>query len=401
MSKQENFAIRFGLGAIKAVGFNMMKEVARERQTNGEFKDIYDFAQRIDPRSVNKKSVEALSKAGAFDCLPHKNRRQLAESFEILSAYSAQKNDEASSDQMSLFGSMPEVNVKPDLKQTTDWTKAERLQKEFEAFGFFLNEHPLDDSTSDLRRRGVIFSDRIEGEELGDGDLVKIAGVVASSKHRSGSRGRFAYLTMSDVFGIFEVMIFDEALITNARDLLVDGSAIVLECLVRKDDGGTRILARDIKKLEEFIRTVPAQEKEFEDIKKQFFKPRSDNYQRKENSSSAKKVNSVANPPVNSARNNSSPTKFEKSSNSSDFKPEKKIVPQINIIIKERQAVFGVRSVLSGLKIADDSAKFSKITFVVMSGGKIQKVELTSKYAVEPMDLTRLRNIPGILDIEG
>ena len=202
-------SIRFGLGAIKAVGFNMTENAVKERVENGKFKDIYDFSERLDPKTINKKSIEALSKAGAFDCL-HDNRHQIANSFDVLSSYAAQKHEAASSNQMSLFCGTPEADVKPELKKVEKWTKIERLQKEFEAFGFFLNEHPTDDHVPALRRRGVIFSDKLERDELGDNSLVKMSGVIAGSKHRSGPRGRFAYLTISDYLGIFEAMIFDE-----------------------------------------------------------------------------------------------------------------------------------------------------------------------------------------------
>ena len=81
---EEKFAIRFGLGAIKAVGFNMMEVAIKEREARGKFRDLYDFTERLDPRSINKKSIEALAKAGAFDSL-NDNRCQIAESFDILS----------------------------------------------------------------------------------------------------------------------------------------------------------------------------------------------------------------------------------------------------------------------------------------------------------------------------
>ena len=233
---QPSLAIRFGLGAIKAVGFGMVDTAVKERENNGKFADIYDFSGRLNPKTINKKSIEALAKAGAFDQL-NKNRRQLAESFETLSSYATRQSEAASSNQMSLFGGFPEENKKPELKKVTDWMKVERLKKEFEAFGFFLNEHPLDDHVPDLKKRGVIFSDKIEKDQLSDNDLVKMSGVVAGSKHRSGPRGRFAYMTISDHLGIFEAMIFDEALITSARDILADGSMISLECLIKKDDG--------------------------------------------------------------------------------------------------------------------------------------------------------------------
>ncbi len=387
------FAIRFGLGAIKAVGFGMMENAIKVREDGGKFKDIYDFAERLDPRSVNKKSIEALAKAGAFDKL-NPNRRQISESFDTLSSYSAQQSEAASSNQMSLFGGLPEANKKPELKKVENWNRIERLQKEFEAFGFFLNEHPIDEFIPDLKKRGTIFSDKLERDELQDNNLVKMAGVIAGSKHRSGPRGRFAYLTVSDPLGIFEAMIFDEALITNARDLLADGSMIVLECLIRKDDGGIRILVRDVKKLEDFIRITPAKNEDFEDIKQQ---PARREYNRGGGGDS------------NSWKNNSEKKTYEKKpaasvDNSHQDKIEalkaKKVFSAVQIILKERDAVIGVKSLLSQRVAPKDFEKFTRVYFVVMRGGKVTKVELSEKYLLDNADVLRMRAIGGIIDVE-
>ncbi len=369
---QEKFAIRFGLGAIKAVGFGMMENAVLERKRGGDFKDIYDFSERLDPRSINKKSIEALAKAGAFDVFA-RNRRQIAESFDILSAYAVKKQEDKLSNQMSLFGGMPEANAKPELKKVPDFSKAERLQKEFEAFGFFLNEHPLDDNISELKKRGVIFSSKVEGDELLDGNLVKMAGVVASSKHRSSARGRFAYLTISDPFGIYEAMIFDEALITAARDILVDGSMIALECLIRKDEGGVRILVRDIKKLDDFIKSTKAQEKDFEDIKMQ---PQRRNYQRNDEKPRDSKVQNVA--PV----------------------IEKKVLARVEIILKTRDAVFNLKVLLAQRLAPVDAVKVSKVFLVVMEGGKVVKLELPKNYFLDASDVARLKAVGGVMDVE-
>ena len=206
---QEKYAIRFGLGAIKAVGLGIMEAAVTERNSRGKFKDVHDFAARMDAKAVSKKSIEALAKSGSLDSISN-NRRQIFESFEMIVAFANQKKDEASSNQMSMFGALlDEKNSKPELKKVEDWSKEERLQKEFDAFGFFLNEHPLDDHLLELKKRGVVFSDKIEKDELQDSNLIKMAGVIAGSKHRSGPRGRFAYMTISDPLGIFEAMIFD------------------------------------------------------------------------------------------------------------------------------------------------------------------------------------------------
>ncbi len=373
---EEKFAIRFGLGALKAVGFNVMEVATKERKENGDFKDVYDFATRLDPRSINKKSIEALAKSGAFESIS-KNRRQVAESFDTLSSYATEKSNEASSNQMSLFGGIEELNKKPELKKVEDWNKIERLKKEFEAFGFFLNEHPVDDFLSDLKKRGVIFSDKLERDELEDNNLVKMVGVVAGSKHRSSARGRFAYLTVSDPFGMFEAMIFDEAIITNTRDILVDGSSVALECLIKKDDGGVRILVRSVKKLDDFIRDTKPAAKDFEDIKKQtprsnrFSSNQQNNYQPRQSEPKEVKIEEAP-------------------------KPLKNVFAQVKIFISNRNQIFGIKSFLAQRPAPINAEKFTKVFFVIQG----QTIELPNKYFLDELDLTKLRQIEGGINVE-
>jgi len=380
-NSQERFAIRFGLGAIKAVGFNAMENAVKEREGSGKFLDIYNFSERLDPRLINKKSIEALSKAGAFESL-QQNRRQLAESFDVLSAYATQKNDEANSNQMSLFGGLAEANAKPELKKISDWSKIERLQKEFEAFGFFLNEHPLDDSLNDLKKRGVIFSTKLESDELEDGNLVKMAGVVAASKHRSGPRGRFAYMTISDPYGIFEATIFDEAIINSARDILNDGSVVALECLIRKDEGGSRILVRSVKKLDEFIQSTQAQTNDFEDIKKQ----------------PARSYNRGGNQNFNQQSGDLNLGSFQKKKPELANQPPqilppviaKKILPKIEIKIKNRDDVFAYKALLSKHLAPFDATEFTQVFFVMMQQNSATKIALPQKYFFDEADAKKL-----------
>ena len=391
----EKFAIRFGLGALKAVGLGMMETAIKERSSKGKFKDIYDFAERMDPRSVNKKSIEALAKAGAFDDL-HKNRCQLAESFEILSSYSNSYKEEASSNQMSLFGGILEENSKPELKKVSDWNKAGRLQKEFEAFGFFLNEHPLDDHLSDLKKRGVIFSNKIENDELNDNDLVKMAGIVAGSKHRSGPRGRFAYLTVSDPYGMFEAMIFDEAIITSARDILVDGSAIALECLVRKGDGGIRISVREVKKLDDFIKNTKAQEEDFEDIRKQQFSRGGGNYDRKNYQPKSDNFSKSNDKPAFK-----STSAMPQSQSPIAIKPleEKRIFNEAQINITSRDSMVRIKMLLSQSHAPDLAEKFTKVFFVITQDEKKTKIELPQKYIIGEIEVARLRTVEKVIVI--
>jgi DNA polymerase III alpha subunit len=288
---------------------------------------------------------------------------------------------------MSLFGGLPEANAKPELKKTEDWTKIERLQKEFEAFGYFLNEHPLDDNVSELKKRGVIFSDKLERDELEDGNLVKMAGVVAGSKHRSGPRGRFAYMTISDPYGIFEAMIFDESLITSARDILIDGSVIALECLIKKDDGGVRILIREVKKLEEFIQNTKAQDKDFEDIKKQ---PARNNYNRNGNNGGG----------YNQRPAPSYEPKAQVLQQQNEPVIVKKVLSKVEIIIKNRDPLFSIKSFLSQYPAPISNEKFTKVFLVVAADKKIIKVELPQNYFLDETDVSKLRRIEKIIDVE-
>jgi DNA polymerase III alpha subunit len=374
------YAIRFGLGAIKAVGFNMIEEALKEREENGKFKNIYDFSQRVDPKSINKKSIEALSKSGSFDSL-NNNRRQISESFDVLSAFANEAKEEANSNQMNLFGGITEEGSRPPLKSVVDWNKKQKLNCEFEAFGFFLNEHPIDNRVSDLKLRGIIFSPKIEEDALEDNTMIKMAGVVASSKHRSGPRGRFAYLNISDPFGIYEATIFDEALITANRDLLEDGSEIVVECLIRKDDGGTRIMVKGVFRVDDFIKNTNPAQKEFEDIKKIPARKFNPNYQKNSNFKS------------DSSKNSNQTNSFEKKSSAENveaIKTERKI-SQIEIKINDEKALLPLRTVLSQ-KISNNTEDV-KIILIANRDNQEIKIALASNFKIAEIDIFRLKNL--------
>jgi DNA polymerase III alpha subunit len=391
---KQNLAIRFGLGAIKAVGLAAMETAVTEREKNGKFKDVYDFCTRMDPKNINKKSIEALAKSGSFDKLFNSSvnsRRQIFESFDILSRFANEQNDQDQRSQLNLFNlGLNEEEMKPELKKVKEWSKEEKLQKEFEAFGFFLNEHPIDEFVEDLKKRGIIFSKRLEGQDLEDNNLIKMAGIVASSKHRSGFKGRFAYLTMSDPFGIYEILIFDEELITKARDLIIDGSMIAVECTVKKDDGGTRILAREVFKLTDFIKDTKARTENFEDIKKQAQR----SHYKKNNFESDRGYNSQAQKELKQEN-------FQRKVN--ELK-NKKIYSKIEIIIKERNPIFDIKAFLSGRVISEELKpqflKITKVIFCVISDKNIFRIALPNSYLIDDSDISKLRLIEKVIDVE-
>jgi DNA polymerase III alpha subunit len=388
----KTYAIRFGLGAIKAVGFNMMTETVNERNNHGKFKDIYDYCKRVDAKSINKKSIEALSKSGSFDCFD-KNRRKFFESFDILANFANEAKEQANSNQMNLFGGIAEENNLPPLKNPTNWTKKQRLTNEFEAFGFFLNEHPIDDKISELKKRGIIFSTKIEEDLLDDNTIVKLAGVVASSKHRSGSKGRFCYLNISDPFGIYEVTIFDEALITANRDLLEDGSEIVIECLIRKDEGGSRIMVKGVFAIDEFINQTKPSDKEFEDIKK--LPPRKEFKGQDNKFSNNKNSTNFSNNPAPNYQNKPDKnidSSLQNSQTSSTNLEEN--FDKIEILISDNSAILPLKTVLSQkINIGEKNDGKTTIILVVNDQDKTTKIQLAGLYKIQELDIFRLKNL--------
>lgn len=371
----KELAIRFGLGGIKAVGIGMMEEMIKKRELDGNFKDIYDFAEKAGSKIINKKAVEALAKAGAFDSI-HPNRNQIFESTDVICKYAAAKEVERNSNQMSLFSASNVVNEKPILKTSTEWTKEQKLQEEFKAFGFFVNEHPIDDFLDAIKRRGIVLSDGLE--DLVDGNIVKLAGVVAYSKHKSGPKGRYAYLTMSDPFGIYETAIFDEALITTSRDIMADGNNLVVECLVRKDQGGSRLLVKSIQKLEDFIKNNHPRKEPYQDIKQQEKKSEFD-WKKKEKDGSPK-TDTIA-------------QEMAYQRKISELK-NKKIFSQINIIINDRNEIFKIKSFLSQKIAPADFESYTKVNFIVKNQENVAtKVELNDKYLIDEIDLNKIKSI--------
>ena len=393
LQNQPQFAIRFGLGAIKAVGLKMMENAVEERKKNGKFSDIYDFCSRLEPKSINKKSIEALAKSGSFDSLGAM-RHQIADSFDILSAYAQQLHEAKTSNQMSLFGNAQESIPKPPLKTSNQWNKVEKMQKEFESFGFFLNEHPLDDHLSDLKKRGTIFFNHIAQDDLEDNSLVKMAGVILSSKHRSSLRGRFAYLTVSDPYGIYEVTIFDEALITNSRDLLEDGCMVAIDCLIRKDVGGARILIKGVSRLDDFIKNVKASEKDFTDIKK--LKVRKNNFDKGE-----KKFNN-SNTNISSNEKSIDSQKKQLNEKSSNIIHEKKDreVKLLKLIISDKSIVSALKIILQQKINSDQNEQITQILLIVQNDEKPIIFSLPKIYNIREIDIIRFKNFNKNLKIE-
>jgi len=248
---KDGLAIRYALAAVKGVGAQAMAAVVAERERGGPYKNLFDFARRVDVKSFNRRQFESLVKAGAFDCL-NPNRRQTFEACEMLLRHASAAAEERVSQQASLFGAADSASVRnPPLPVVDDWPPIERLQHEFEAIGFYLSAHPLDSYGKSLDRIGVVrVADLPARLASGGSTRHKLAGIVIGRKERTSAKGsRFAFVQMSDSSGLFEVMVFSEVL-AESRPLLDSGQPLLVTVDVRSEEDNLRLGAQKIEPLD-------------------------------------------------------------------------------------------------------------------------------------------------------
>ncbi len=240
-------AIRYALAAIKRVGGAAMAQIVAARGAT-RFKDLADFACRIDPQAATRGAFETLIKAGAFDSL-NPNRAQLFAAAETIARRAQSEAEERASGQIGLFGGgAPEAIRLPDLP---DWPQADRLAFEAEAIGFHISAHPLDMYALALKRLGVVASGEIELRAQNGGTRVRLAGTVTAKKERITRTGsRMIWVTLSDIGGSFEVTCFSEVL-NRHRELLSEGTALLVTADLKLENESLRITAQDIMLLDE------------------------------------------------------------------------------------------------------------------------------------------------------
>lgn len=242
-------AVRYALAAIKNVGAAAMAALVEERRANGPFKTLAALADRIDGHAVNKRQLENLVRAGAFDGLSA-NRRQLLEGIDRILRHAAAAQQDRTSNQISLFGGAaapaPMMEALPD---GPDWSRMDRLREEFDAIGFYLSEHPLEAFGRSLERVGA---QPIAGVlAAGRSGQVTLAGTVIAKRERTSSKGnRYAFLTCSDTSGVYEVTVFSEVL-SAARELLEIGTSLLIKASIQFEGEGMRLTAHAVSSLAE------------------------------------------------------------------------------------------------------------------------------------------------------
>jgi DNA polymerase-3 subunit alpha len=227
----------YGLGAIKGTGWSAIEVILEAREQDGPFKDLFDFCLRLDLRRVNRRVIESLIRAGAFDQLDPNRAALLAG---VGMAIDAAEQSGAASGQDSLFGDMPEM-LNHVLPQLPAWSEQEKLQQEKAALGFYFSGHPFIAYRSELAafvRSSLAALSPQEQPQL-------LAGVVVATRTKMTSRGKMAFVVLDDASAQVEVVIGNELFMAN-QVLLKEDQLLFVEGKVSNDDftGGLRVNAR-------------------------------------------------------------------------------------------------------------------------------------------------------------
>jgi DNA polymerase III subunit alpha len=222
-----NGAIHYALAALKGVGPQAIELIVEARKKGGPFTSLADFASRVSPRAINKRIIESLAAAGAFDTLESNRARVFGGADAMLAA--CQRSHEAeTSGQNDMFGNSADAPTIM-LPQVEPWLPAERLRREYDAIGFFLSGHPLDDYATALKRLRVQTWAEFSRAVKTGATAGKVAATVVSRMERRTKTGnKMGIMGLSDPTGHFEAVLFSEGL-AQYRDVLEPGAAVLLQ----------------------------------------------------------------------------------------------------------------------------------------------------------------------------
>ncbi|MGZ5072683.1 MAG: helix-hairpin-helix domain-containing protein, partial [Usitatibacter sp.] len=237
--------IRYGLGAVKGTGEQAIQNVVEARRQGGAFKGLADFCRRVDRRVVNRRAMEAMIRAGAFDAL-EANRASLLAS--LAAAIEAADHAEQFASQTNLFGEAGGATQSFELTRVPLWGERERLVNEKQSLGFYLSGHPFNAYRDELRR----FARTPLANLAPSMEPVMLAGVIYGVQMRNSRRGRMAILTLDDGSARVEVVVFGE-LFHEKRSVVQEDQVIVVKGRIFPDEfsGGLRITADQLMDLAE------------------------------------------------------------------------------------------------------------------------------------------------------
>ncbi len=216
----KNGALRFGLTAIKGVGAGAVADILKERDEHGEFKSIFDLVERVNLQSSNKKNMEGLAMAGAFDSFPGMNRAQFfadtgdgSTFIEALIRYGNKIQSEKSGSMANLFGDVQPISIKlPVIPNVPEWPPIVALEKEKNLIGIYLSAHPLDDYRMEINSfctKGVTLSDLSNDLPSYKNREITLSGIVTEAQEGISKTGKnFASMTLTDYNGSLKIMLF-------------------------------------------------------------------------------------------------------------------------------------------------------------------------------------------------
>ncbi|MCH7806911.1 MAG: DNA polymerase III subunit alpha [Proteobacteria bacterium] len=242
--------IRYALAAVKNVGAKAMEGIVAERRQGGPFKDVFELMERVDPAQLNKRQVENLVMAGAFDSL-NADRAQTFASLGMLLKHAHACQEARHSAQENLFAGEGESPVpRLDLAQAESWDQVETLKREREALGFYFSSHPLESYGEVLARRGVLSSHQVMSSPALIGKTIKMAGIMEDLQIRKAAKtGKpYAFLTLSDMAGSYEALVFGETLEQIRDDVNADAPLLVTVSVDQgENDGSIRLVVRGVE----------------------------------------------------------------------------------------------------------------------------------------------------------
>ena len=245
--------IRFGLAAVRNVGTGVVDSIVRTRREKGEFADFYDFLRKVDAVVCNKRTVESLIKAGAFDSLGHPRRGLLTVHADAIDSYLDLKRNEAVG-QFDLFGAAFEELGGPIAAPPVpegEWDKPDLLAFEREMLGLYVSDHPLRGVEHVLRAHAEHTTPQIADEELPDGASVTLAGLLVGVLRRVTKQGRqWASANLEDLTGAMEVLFFPNTFEMVGEHLRDDLLVAVKGRVNRRDTGAVSVIVQDLMVLD-------------------------------------------------------------------------------------------------------------------------------------------------------
>ena len=250
--------IRFGLGSVKNVGINAVEAIVEERKKNGEYTSFTDFCERIQSETVNKKCIESLIKAGAFDEFAQ-TRSTLLASYEGILETITSSSKRSLEGQVTMFDLQIEEQKLDDIKysfvELDEYNDRELLSMEKEMLGIYISGHPLSKIRNEIEAQTNINTmQMIEMQEENrlekDGQMVKYAGIVTSVKKKYTKNNTImAFVTIEDLYGTCEVIVFDSCYSKSSNLLMQDNIVLVEGRLSIREDEDIKIVANSIREL--------------------------------------------------------------------------------------------------------------------------------------------------------